>query len=40
MVDMVQTSSLVRFRQTIGTLDANILELVEESLLLHLGLDG
>jgi mRNA interferase MazF len=39
MVDMIQTSSLAKFDQTIGTIDAHTLQLVEASLSLHLGLD-
>jgi mRNA interferase MazF len=39
MVDMIQTSSLAKFDQTIGTIDEHTLQLVEASLSLHLGLD-
>ena len=39
MVDMIQTSSLRKFDQTIGTIDPRTLQLVESSLSLHLGLD-
>ncbi len=39
MVDMIQTSSLARFGDIIGTIDADTLRRVEASLDLHLGLD-
>ena len=39
MVDMIQTSSLAKFDKTIGTIDTKVLQLVEASLSLHLGLD-
>ena len=37
-VDMIQTSSLARFRQVIGRLDPVTMALVEASLSAHLGL--
>jgi len=40
MVDMIQTSSMGRFRQIIGSVDSEILKQAEASLSLHLGLDG
>jgi mRNA interferase MazF len=39
MVDLVQTASKSRFRDVIGSIDAETMILVERSLSLHLGLD-
>ena len=39
MVDLVQTSSVARFRQVIGTIDLESLRRVEALLSLHLGFD-
>jgi mRNA interferase MazF len=39
MVDMIQTSSLSKFRQVIGSVEPATMVLVEKSLSLHLGLD-
>lgn len=39
MVDLIQTSSLGRFRQVIGAIEPETMILVEKALNLHLGLD-
>ena len=39
IVDLVQTASLSRFRDVIGSIDTETMNLVEKSLSLHLGLD-